>query len=145
MGVITVIKTIKQIHPKDMILVKIGDFYHVYGKDAYILSYLMEYKISKIEENCMTCGFPQKSLSKIQATLENKKINYLLVDRRNKFDVDEKSDNKNLNNYEEHFRKAYKFEKNRKYLYSFDKVNLIFKRYLKFKKMSKNAMKSLKK
>ena len=33
------------------------------------------------------------------ARLENEKINYLLVDTRKNYDVDEKYDNKNLNNY----------------------------------------------
>ena len=60
MATLTMIKTIKQIHPKDLALVKIGDFYHTYGKDSYILSYLMGYKLRVIEENCSTCGFPRK-------------------------------------------------------------------------------------
>lgn len=109
MATITMIRTIKKIHPKDVVLVKIGDFYHVYGKDSYILSYLMGYKLNIIEGNCSSCGFPKKSLPKIEATLENKKINYIVVDRRNNYDVDESSDNKNLNSYDEEFEKAHKF------------------------------------
>ena len=109
MAVLTIIKEIKSIHPKDVIMVKIGDFYHVYGKDAYILSYLFNYKLKNIENNCATCGFPIKSLAKIEATLENKKINYMLIDRRNNYDVDEKIDNKNLNTYDEQFEKAHKY------------------------------------
>lgn len=109
MAIITMIKTIKQIHPKDVVLVKIGDFYHAYGKDSYILSYLMGYKLKLIEENCTTCGFPQKSLPKIEATLENKKVNYIVIDKRNNYDVDEVSNNKNLNTYDEEFEKARKY------------------------------------
>lgn len=109
MAITTMIKTIKKVHKQDMLLVKIGDFYHVYGKDAYILSYLMGYKIKTIEENCPTCGFPQKSLSKIEAKLESKKINYLTLDRRNNYEPEEISDNKNLNKYEVEFEKAYKY------------------------------------
>ena len=39
MAVTTIIKTIKSIHPDSIILVKVGKFYNVYGKDSYILSY----------------------------------------------------------------------------------------------------------
>ena len=44
------IETIKEIHTKDICLFKIGTFYHAYGRDAYILSYMFGYKIiSKIK------------------------------------------------------------------------------------------------
>ena len=43
------------------------------------------------------------------AKLEENKINYLLIDRRNNYDVDEKSDNKNLNKYDIFFEKAKKY------------------------------------
>ena len=45
MATTTIIKTIKEVHPKDLVLVKIGSFYHIYGKDAYIISYLFGYKL----------------------------------------------------------------------------------------------------
>lgn len=103
------IKTIKQIHPKDIALVKVGEFYHAYGKDSYILSYLMGYKLKVIDNNCSMCGFPQKSLPKIRALLDHQKINYILLDQRNNYDVDEKADNKNLNTYDEIFAKAHRY------------------------------------
>ena len=53
--------------------------------------------------------FLGKSLPKIEAKLENKKINYIVVDRRNNFDVDEISNNKNLNTYDKEFEKARKY------------------------------------
>ena len=37
MSVITMIKAIKKIHTEDVVLVKIGKFFHTYGKDAYIM------------------------------------------------------------------------------------------------------------
>ena len=43
MAVTTIIKTIKSIHPDSIILVKVGKFYNVYGKDSYILSYFFKY------------------------------------------------------------------------------------------------------
>lgn len=108
------IKAIKKIYKEDVLLVRIGDFYHVYGKDAYILSFLMGYKIKSIEENCPTCGFPKKSISKIEAILEEKKINYLVIDRRNNYEPEEISDNKNLNKYKKIFEKSYKYINSKK-------------------------------
>ena len=43
MSTVNMVKTIKKIYPSCVILVKIGNFYNVYGKDAYIFSYLFDY------------------------------------------------------------------------------------------------------
>ena len=51
--------------------------------------------------------FQRKLYGKVIATLESKKINYLVIEPRNNYDVEEKSDNKNLNTYEEEFKKSY--------------------------------------
>ena len=75
MSVITVIKEVKKIHREEVILIKIGNFYHCYGKDAYIISYLFGYKLRKTRENFYTCGFPERSVTKVENKLENKKIN----------------------------------------------------------------------
>lgn len=108
MGIINMIQTIKLVHKLDIILVKIGKFYQVYGKDAYIISYLFGYKLKRVE-NVMVCGFPLSNVNKIISILEDKKINYLIVDRRNNYEVDERLDNKNLNNYTKYFEKAKKY------------------------------------
>ena len=108
MGIINMVQTIKEIHKLDIVFVKIGNFYHVYGKDSYIISYLFEYKLKKVE-NVSMCGFPMSSINKIIAKLEENKINYLIVDRKNNYEVDEKSDNKNLSKYDIFFEKAKKF------------------------------------
>lgn len=109
MAISTIIKTIKEIHPKDLILVKIGSFYHVYGKDAYIISYLFGYKLKKFEKEYVTCGFPINCISRITAKLEEKKINYIILDRRNNYEEDEKLDNRNLNQYDLFYEKAKKY------------------------------------
>ena len=103
------IETIKEIHTKDICLFKIGTFYHAYGRDAYILSYIFGYKIKDLEKNYKECGFPVSEVSKVCAKLENNKINYLIIDRRNNYDVDEKEDYKNLNRYVEFYEKANKY------------------------------------
>lgn len=108
MGIVGVIAGIKKIHPKDLALISIGKFFYAYGKDAYMLSYLFGYKLMKIDaENIYSCAFPKQSYSKIVAKLENNKINYIVLDRRNNYNIDEKSDNGNLNNYEKYFEKAH--------------------------------------
>lgn len=64
--------------------------------------------------------FQKKYFGRIASKLEEKKINYLIIDPRNNYDVNEKSDNRNLNTYEEEFKKAYFIEQQRKRI---NKVN----------------------
>lgn len=98
MGTINMVETIKQIHKEDVVLVKIGTFYNAFGKDAYVLSYLFNYKLSKVQ-NTYTAAFPTSSLNKIRVSLEDNKVNYIIVDRRNNYDVEDEYINKKQNNY----------------------------------------------
>lgn len=123
MGIANVIASIKEVHREYVLLVKIGSFYYCYGKDTYILSYLLKYKINIIEKNIYSCSFPKVAYSKVIATLEDKKINYLIVDKKDNYNVEEKSNNKNLNRYKEIYNKAkdelvnrFRIEKIYKYL-----------------------------
>ena len=102
------ISTIKEIHNVDVCMFKTGGFYHVFGRDADIISYLFDYKI-KDTNGSKECGFPISSVNKVTAKLQEAKINYLLLDRRNNFDVDERGDYKNLNRYMEYYKKANKY------------------------------------
>lgn len=106
MSIITMIKEIKQIHNKDIVFIKLGKFYYCYGKDAYIISYFFGYKLNLIENSIYSCGFPSQSLGKVISKLEIKKVNYVIVDRRNNYEVEEKENYKNLNSYEKYFEKA---------------------------------------
>ena len=108
MSVLTIIKEVKEIHPEVVVLVKIGKFYNVYLKDAYIISYLFGYKLRDMEKDVKSAGFPEVSLKKVIAALENKKIDYMILDRRNNYDTDEKFENGNLNKYNEIYNKAKK-------------------------------------
>ena len=54
------------------------------------------------------------------ATLENKKINYLILDRKNNYREDEKYDNKNLNRYDEYLEKSIKYVKRKNQI---DEIN----------------------
>lgn len=102
------IKTIKEVHPKYVCMFKIGAFYHVYNRDSYILSYLFNYKIKDLGNNHKECGFPENALPKVMTKLENNKINYLVIDRRNNYDVDQQEDYKDLNKYENYYEKSNK-------------------------------------
>lgn len=105
------IRSIKEIHKYDLCLFKVGAFYHAYGRDSYILAYLFNYrrKDSSIEKGWKECGFPVSNVSKIMARLEEKKIDYILIDRRNNYDVDGKMDFGNLNRYQATYEKSNKY------------------------------------
>ena len=45
MGIINVIRTVKELHKKDIVMVRGGKFIYVYGKDAVIVSYMYNYQI----------------------------------------------------------------------------------------------------
>lgn len=99
-------ENIKQIHPNYVVMYKVGVFYHTYGKDSYIIASNYGYSL-KNSGNVISCGFPEKAINKVKTVLEDKKINYILLDPRNNYEVDEKSNNKNLNTYDKELKKAY--------------------------------------
>lgn len=123
MGIINVITSIKEVHREYVLLVKIGSFYYCYGKDTYILAYLLKYKINIVEKNIYSCSFPKVAYNKVISTLEDKKINYLVLDKKDNYSIEEKSNNKNLNKYKDVYIRAkeelvnkFRIEKIYKYL-----------------------------
>lgn len=94
------VKTIKLLHPDYICMFKIGAFYHLYGRDSYIVSYLFDYKLKDLGTEMVTCGFPLDIVNKIKAKLESEKLSYMLIDCRNNYIVDEKSDCGNNNRYQ---------------------------------------------
>lgn len=113
-----------QKYPNSILLVLIGNFYHVYGKDTYILCYIFKYKIIntlyKTTENkeiyIPNAGFPCSSLDKVLLDLEDKKINYV-IKVKNKEDIFK--DFKKLNTYQK------RYEASKKYCMDKIKVNEI--------------------
>ena len=97
MGIINIVKNVKEIHKEYVVLIRVGNFYNCYGRDSYIISFLMGYKISIAENNIYNCSFPKSAYKKVISELEKKRINYIILDKRNNYDVEEKSNNKNLN------------------------------------------------
>lgn len=112
MSVIQMAQKLKTIHPESVMMYKIGSFYHCYGKDAYLLSGMFGYLL-KSTANTVECGFGVNAINKVKSKLEENKINYLLLDPRNNYYVDEEDDNKNLNEYNKHFKTCYIAVKNR--------------------------------
>ena len=97
-----------QKYPNSILLVLSGNFYNVYGKDAYILCYLFRFKfihkLYKTDEEkevyVPKTGFPRNSLDKVLLNLEDKKINYV-IKIKDKSDI--VKDFKKLNTYQRRY------------------------------------------
>lgn len=96
-------ETIELLNKDCICLFKMGNFYQAYGRDAYIISFLLNYKIDMQNSEV---GFPINSINKVLAKIENEKINYITLDSRNNYDVDLKQDYKKLNRYDKVYTKA---------------------------------------
>lgn len=125
MSVSTIWNTVKTLYPNYIIFVKIGKFYKVYNQDAYIVSYKLKYRLrsENIGNIKYSCGFPDVALKKIRAKMEELKINYLILDRRNNYEEDEKYNNKNLNKYNKVLEEAKIYANN---IIRLDKINEYF-------------------
>ena len=55
MGIINIVKNVKEIHKEFVVLVRVGNFYNCYGIDSYIISYLLGYKINILDTNRYKC------------------------------------------------------------------------------------------
>lgn len=109
------IKIFKEIHPESIILIKMGTFYHAYGRDSYILSYLFNYQVKKVQCNYSTCGFPSSGLNKVLSKLEELEVSYIIINKSENYEVVEEEDFKSKNKYNEMYNKAYNYvsKKNR--------------------------------
>lgn len=106
MSIIKIIKTEKELHKDSIVLAKIGSFYHVYGRDAYILSYLFGYKLKQMEKDYITCGFPANSLEKVVSAFNEKQINYIILDKESNYEIKEQITYEELNSYRLIYEKA---------------------------------------
>lgn len=114
MNVVSMAEEIKKEHPEEVVCYKMGAFIQSFGKDAYIISCLFDYNVKEIKGTVPSCGFPKRAISKVCAKLEQKKINYVIIDTKNDYKIEEKSGNKNLNEYRKILEKAEKYVKVRK-------------------------------
>ena len=51
MGIVSMAKDIKKVHPEEVVCYKVGAFVQTFGKDAYVMPYLFGYKLSEKKEN----------------------------------------------------------------------------------------------
>ncbi|MBE5821693.1 MAG: hypothetical protein E7311_03785 [Clostridiales bacterium] len=99
MGIINIVRIIKELHKEDIVMIRVGKFLNVYGKDAsQIISYMYNYQIKKVEGNINSCGFPEVALNKVISRLEAKCINYKVIDRSNKYNIELEENYKNKYN-----------------------------------------------
>ena len=101
------IENIKNEFSEYVIMFERGTFCNVYYEDSYIISYLFDYKIKEINSE-LSCGFPRTSVNKVRTLLEEKNINYIILDRTHNYDEDDKMEFKD-NKYGELCNKAYKY------------------------------------
>ena len=102
----TIVQKAKEIHPTTIMLVHVGKFFKVYGKDAFIVSYHFNYKLTKDNGGIPTCGFVDKLIPKVASKLEDEKINYFILERKENYEIVENKDFKDLNKYEKNFERA---------------------------------------
>lgn len=114
MAIINMVRNIKEVHKEDLLCFKVGNFCQCYGKDTYIMQYLFEYNIKQTKDNVLNCGFPLQALRKVEAKLEQNKINYIVLDTKNEYSVMDSEDYKNLNKYQEFINKSTKYVRVRK-------------------------------
>ena len=99
-----------------LILIKIGSFYECFDKDALIINELFNYKLKRVN-NSLKLGFPIKTIDIIKLKLEDKNINYIIVDKE--IEKHEFKDNNYLKynfNMEEIFYNTLRVEKIIEYL-----------------------------
>ena len=79
-----------------VVLIKFGNFYECFEKDAFILNVLFKYKVKKIS-NSFKVGFPISSLDNVIDKFHKEKINYVVVE--NDTVIKKSFDNNNYFNY----------------------------------------------
>lgn len=73
---------IKNNNLDSVVMIKVGNFYHIYDKDIIIINYLFKYKI--IDDRV---GFPVSALTKVINKLKKLEVDYYIDDTNfHKFD-----------------------------------------------------------
>ena len=85
-----------------LFLYKSGKFFNVFGDDGIIIHYLFGYKFV-VYKNC--AGFPESALIKVINTIEDKKIDYQIINKEK--DIIKKYSN--FNNYNKVLKQALEY------------------------------------
>ena len=99
-----------------IVMIKFGNFYEMFDKDAVIASNILNYKLSKISDT-VKCGFPISSLDKVLNLLKDKQINYVVIENNNVT---------NEQNFENNIYNSFDFDINN-IKYNFLRINKITK------------------
>lgn len=105
MSMLNMYNEIKTIHPNYVIIIKSGTFFETLNNDSYILSNICNYKI-KDKTNYIECGFPKIVLPKVLSKLEQKKVNYIVLDSSDNYDELERYNHEDLNKYDYYLEKG---------------------------------------
>ena len=70
-----------------IVMIKVGNFYEVIGKDSFIMNCLFNYKIKRISDS-IKCGFPVNRVINVINRLDVEHINYYIddIDKIGEFD-----------------------------------------------------------
>ena len=79
-------------------MIKVGNFYEVFDKDALIINKVFQYKL-KVIKNTFKVGFPIKTIDNVLDKLKELDINYIVVDN-NKVLYEYKSNNNQYQTYQ---------------------------------------------
>ena len=80
-----------------IVLIKFGNFYEIFDNDALIFNKLFNYKVNRLK-NTFKAGFPISKLDSIIYLLNNKNINYVVINNDDIVSINE-FDNNNYNKY----------------------------------------------
>ena len=83
----------KVLYKDYIIIMKYGNFYETIDNDALIMSSIFKYKINKLS-NTFKVGFPINNLDNVLNILNEKSINYIVLDN-----IKKEFKNNNYNNY----------------------------------------------
>ena len=108
-----------------VIIIKSGNFYTCLDSDAIVMNQIFNYKIVETT-NQKKIGFPLNSINKVKVILEEKQVNYIIVEE----EIIEKRKNKK-NNYKKFLNKI------EEYIKQIDKINEILRNNVNNSKIEK--------
>ena len=91
------VKVMKQIHPDRILIIKAGTFGYVFGRDAYIIGYLLNYQVKKMEGNYCSCGFPISAINKVAKILDDNQISYMIFIKSENYEIETEEIYKKIN------------------------------------------------
>ena len=67
---------------KNVVYLKLNynNFYEAYNDDAYVVAYIMKYKLVLLENNYVKVGFPSELLNEVISFLKKNKVSYFVID-----------------------------------------------------------------